>query len=248
MHLDMSNVITLYDIPSTLPENAWSPNVWKARLTLRVKGLQFKTVWVEFPDIESVCKNIGAKPTRTGYTLPVIHDPSTNTVVSDSAAIARYLDATYPDTTRLFPPGSDALQEAFQIAFLNTVLPLAPIMQPMICTKLNPVSEVYYRQKREARSGKKMEPSPARPQPEHWKQVEEAFGVMDSWLATNGEGKPFVMGDTISYADITIAGWILCMKIISRPESQEWKDVLRWHGGRWAAFIANFTEYEGCIV
>jgi hypothetical protein len=37
------------------------------RLSLSVKGLQYKTVWVEFPEIESVCKKIGAKPTSTKH-------------------------------------------------------------------------------------------------------------------------------------------------------------------------------------
>lgn len=213
-----------------------------------MKGLQFKTVWVEFPDIESVCKDIGAKPTRTGYTLPVIHDPSTNAVVSDSIEIAKYLDATYPDTTSLFPPGSAALQEAFQVAFLKTAMPLAPVLQPLICTKLNPVSEVYYRTKKEARSGMQIqELVRLGPQREHWGQAEEAFAVVDAWLAANGEGKTFIMGNTISYADITIAAHLLCIKKICGTESREWKDVLRWQEGRWATYMANFTEFESVV-
>jgi len=251
VHSDMSSVITLYDIPSTLPGKAWSPNVWKTRLSLSVKGLQYKTVWVEFPEIESVCKKIGAKPTSATaphYTLPVIHDPSTNSVISNSIEIARYLDATYPATTPLFPPRSAALQEAFQSAFRSTVImsTLPSIMLHLICINLNPTSETHYRTTREAKLGRKLEDlSPPGPQrDEHWKEAEKTFGVVESWLAANGEEKPFVMGDMISYADVTIAGFLLCLKKLLGPESQEWKGIAGWHGGRWGAFIDNFSKYE----
>jgi len=212
-----------------------------------MKGLQYKTIWVEFPDIEPLCKKIGAKPTNTKvarYTVPVIHDPSTNAVVSNSIDIARYLDATYPSTTRLFPPGSDALQEAFQDAYIRTIQPVLPMLQSLFCAKLNPVSEAYIREKIETRLGKRIEevtaPGPQRDK--HWKLVQEAYQVIDSWLAKSGDGKPFVMGDTISYADITIAAFLLWIREVFGPESREWKDIERWHGGRWAIFVAHFAK------
>ncbi|KAL0961286.1 hypothetical protein HGRIS_006246 [Hohenbuehelia grisea] len=59
-----SSVITLYDLATTLkPDQAWSGNTLRARFALNYKGLPFKTVYVEFPDIEKVCKKIGAAPT-----------------------------------------------------------------------------------------------------------------------------------------------------------------------------------------
>jgi len=87
----------------------------------------FKTEWVEYPDIETVCLGIGAKPTTTKsdgspkYTLPVIYDPSTKLVISDSIVIAKYLEKQYPDTTKLFPDGSNGLIAAFLDAFQTTV-------------------------------------------------------------------------------------------------------------------------------
>ncbi|KZP02347.1 hypothetical protein FIBSPDRAFT_880420 [Athelia psychrophila] len=58
------------------------------------------------PDIERVREDIGAEPTETKavgapmYTLLTIVDHATNTVVSDSLEIARYLDDQYPNTIR----------------------------------------------------------------------------------------------------------------------------------------------------
>lgn len=203
---------------------------------------------MEFPDIEAVCKKIGAKPTNgtksPHYTVPVIQDPSTNAVVSNSIDIARYLDAAYPSTTRLFPPGTDALQEAFQATHMRTVLPFLPMLQSIFCTKLNPVSEAYIRQKIEARVGKRIEevtaPGPRRD--EHWKLVQEAYKVLDSWLTQNGDEKPFIMGHTMSYADITIAVFLIWIREVFGADSHQWKDIEGWHGGRWAFFVEHFTR------
>ena len=57
--------------------------------------------WVEFPDTAPRMKEIGARATRYDgrdiYTLPVLHDPNTGALVSDSFDIAMYLDKTYPE-------------------------------------------------------------------------------------------------------------------------------------------------------
>ncbi|KAF7972750.1 hypothetical protein HWV62_17114 [Athelia sp. TMB] len=245
----MSEVITLYDIISTNPSKAWSPNTWKARLALNIKGLAYKTVWVEYPDIEPLCKQIGAAPTYSiaaPYTLPVIHDPAHDAVVSESIEIARYLDKTYPGTTPLLPDGSQALQEAFQVAHTKTVMePSYIIMLPLSCAKLNPITQVYFRPSREKRYGKKLEefspPGPTRDG--HWKNLRDQYGVLAGWLAKNEKG-PFVMGEQISYADITIAGPLIWMRTVFGVESAEWKDVLTWQNGRWASFMKEFERYD----
>lgn len=70
---------------------------------------------------------IGAKPTTTKpdrspkYTLPVIYNPSTKLVISDSIVIAKYLEKQYPDMTKLFLGESNRLIAAFLDAFQTTV-------------------------------------------------------------------------------------------------------------------------------
>lgn len=224
------------------------------RLALNIKGLPYKTVWVEYPDIEPLCKKIGAKPTEVvagvpRYTLPVIHDPTHNAVIANSIDIARYLEAMYPDTTPLFPGGLHGLHEAFQDAHQRIALRgIYHIMLPVTHTKLNPVSEVYFRRTREAKFGKKLEEfSPLGPQRDaHWAQVEEGHGVADGWLSKNEKGT-YVMGETMSYADVTIAAYLLWVKAIFGVGSEEWKDILEWQGGRWASFLAQFEKYEQII-
>ena len=88
-------------------------------MSLNYKGLLVKTIWVEYPDIESLYHKLNLEATSKSpdggplYTLPVIYDPSTGSTVSDSAAIAKYLDKTYPNTPVLFHKGTDAFQTAF---------------------------------------------------------------------------------------------------------------------------------------
>ncbi|KAG5633812.1 hypothetical protein H0H81_005112 [Sphagnurus paluster] len=51
--------------------------------------------------------------------IPAIHDPNTNTTLAKSALIAEYLDSAYPDTPKLFPPGTRPLQYAFIDVFMS---------------------------------------------------------------------------------------------------------------------------------
>ncbi|KAJ7574088.1 hypothetical protein C8J56DRAFT_757479, partial [Mycena floridula] len=87
------------------------------RYALNFKGLQYKTQWVEYCDIEQVSKALGAKPTdikarKPLYTLPMIYDDSTGAMVTDSIAIAEYLDITYPEKSLLMPAGAYNLHMA----------------------------------------------------------------------------------------------------------------------------------------
>lgn len=222
------------------------------RFVLNIKGLPYKTVWVEYPDIKALCEKIGATPTNSAsaqYTLPNIHDPSTNTTISDSLSIARYLDDTYPSTIPMFPLGSHALQDAFQYAVMSTVLPkLNMIMMPVACAALNPRSQEYFRRTRESptRFGKRLEDlSPVGAQRDaDWKGVREGYGHVDGWMKKNRNGTKYVMGDSISYADVTIASLLVFLRLLWGEQSEEWGQVRTWQEGRWAEMSDEFKRYE----
>ncbi|KAG9313020.1 hypothetical protein JVU11DRAFT_6459 [Chiua virens] len=237
----MSSPIVFYDIPSKLGINAWSPNTWKTRYALNIKGVPYKTEWVEYPDIEALAKKIGAPSTGTkddgspAYTLPIISDPNTGKVVSDSFLIAVYLDATYPNRgATLFPAGTKPLIAAFESGIVGALGGLFPLQLAASCVVLNPPSEVYFRRTREASFGKKIEEfSPEGPTRQaDVAKGREAFNAVDGWLAKS-EGK-FVLGNTVSYADGVLAGWLTWIKIINTI----WKDdFATWHNGRWATYL-----------
>ena len=227
-----------------------------SRYTLNIKGVAFKTVWVEYPDVEAVCKEIGASPTGIRnnaplYTLPAIYDPNHNIAVADSAAIARYLDRTYPRVgPTLIPHEIDALHTAFQDAFASTGFPrhLARLIMASICAILNPRGEEYFRRTREEMFGslEALAPAESEKRAEHWEGAEKAFGTIARWFATepHGEEMLFFMGhDKICFADITLAAFLKGMqKLVS---VDEWARVMQWNGGRWARFMDAFKPYEG---
>ncbi|KAF8555991.1 hypothetical protein OG21DRAFT_1410007 [Imleria badia] len=236
--------IIFYDIPSKLGINAWSPNTWKTRYALNIKGVPYKTEWVEYPDIEALAKKIGALPTSTRadgtpyYTLPIINDPNTGKVIADSFLIAEYLDATYPDGNTLFPPGTKPLVAAFEGGIVSALGGIGLLQLAVSCYVLNPSSAEYFRRTREAKFGQKIEEfSPEGPKRDaDIAKGKEGFDAIDGWLAKS-EGK-FVLGDTISYADGVLAGWLTWIKITNAI----WKDVATWHNGRWATYLENVEK------
>ncbi|KAF5342899.1 hypothetical protein D9758_015416 [Tetrapyrgos nigripes] len=266
-------MITLYDIPTSTPNAPFSPNTWKtryeqrlslechapsglksslcyARYCLNYKGLPYKTIWVEYPDIDRVCAGIGApssvKPNgKPGHTLPTIQDDSTGAVISDSFLIAEYLDKTYPDKP-LFPARSRPLQAAFTSHFISsTIMPFRPFVMPAAGKLLNPPSEAYYRAMREETYGVKMEEITPKGEARvvEWKKFEDALTNVDKYI---GEGR-FMMGDTISFADFLIAALLMWGKVSFGTSSDEWKDMSRWNNGRWANLLQALEEYATVV-
>jgi len=239
----MASPIIFYDIPSSLANNAWSPNTWKARYALNIKGVPYKTQWVEYPDIEALAKKINAPATGTKgdgspmYTLPIINDPNTGKVVSDSFLIAEYLDATYPNGPTLFPAGTKPLVAAFESGVVGALGGVLMLQLAVSCYILNPSSKEYFRRTREAAFGKKIEEfSPASQRDADVAKGKEGFAKVDEWLVKSG-GK-FVLGNTVSYADGVLAGWLTWFKATDAI----WKDVATWHNGRWATYLENVEK------
>ncbi|KAJ3560828.1 hypothetical protein NP233_g10579 [Leucocoprinus birnbaumii] len=224
-------MITLYNISAKDPIVTFSPNVWKARYVLNYKKIAYKTIHVEFPNIESVTKNAGIPPNgmkRDGsgpyYTAPAITDDSTGTAISDSYKIAEYLDKAYP-------------------ALPNLAAPLWPLILPRVPGILNEEGAEYYRRTRAARFGKpldQMEPvGEARKQV--WVKAEAAMGQIDRWMSKSSG--PFFMGETVTFVDFVVVAMLKAMKILIGESSEEWKEVEKWHGGRWKNLLERMESY-----
>lgn len=102
--------LTLYDISSPLQPRSYAPNPSKARLALGFKGAPFRTEWVDILDIERVRRGLKCPATRKlddgsdFFTLPMLRDASTGTVLGDTFDIALHLDEAFPSGAPLFPP------------------------------------------------------------------------------------------------------------------------------------------------
>jgi len=222
------------------------------RLALTFKGLPFKTEWVEYPDIENLLKKLGGAPTevkegRDHYTLPAIHDSNTGKVITDSLKIAEYLEDTYPDTPPLFPFGARAAVAVFDQYFLQTAAaPMRVIMLPESCYRLNPASKDHFRRTRESTYKMKLEEfSPVGPKRDaDWEKIKEGYANISGILSKNGPGKPFFFGDTLSYADMITASYLLYIKIIIGADTNEWKAVEQWDDGRWVHLLEVAGNYH----
>ncbi|KAJ7597748.1 hypothetical protein C8J56DRAFT_852097 [Mycena floridula] len=246
----MDAPIVFYDIPSKVPGSAWSLNPWKTRLTLNYKGIPYKTVWVEYPNIKELATSLGAQPTDilpNGdplYTIPMIHDPSTGAVVSDSAKIAKYLDEQYPDTPKVFAPGTHGLYEAFQDAIMwSAVTPILQFAIPIAPDILRSPSLEYFRATREAMFGmtfEEMKPKEEK-RVEEWKKVEAGFRKMLKWFPKDSV---FIMGgDKPTFPDFALAAILHSFKLIFGEESKEWKSIETFDEGRWARTLKAWDKY-----
>lgn len=223
----------------------------ESRYSLNYKGIPYKTEWVEYPDIEDLCKKIGAPAIdkkadgRPHYTLPVIFDPSTGLAITDSFLIAQYLDKQYPDTPKLLPQGTEVLQHAFFAAMRPNMDAIWQFSLPKTNSLLNSKSEVYFRRTREKMFGKALED--LFPEGEgrevQWARLRDGYGVIDGWFRYATEG-PYVMGKTVTFTDFVLAGYLVWMRTIFGEDSPEWTDIASWHGGRWGALVKSFGQYE----
>ncbi|OJT03278.1 hypothetical protein TRAPUB_6146 [Trametes pubescens] len=255
----MAEPIVFYDIPGKdSVHKAVSWNTWKTRFTLNIKGIRYKTVWVEHPDIPALSRKIGAPPTSHDadgapqYTLPAIYDPNTKTALADSAVIVRYLDKTYPDTPRLIPAGTDALHAAFDRAchFLLDS-DLVPLVVNESANVLLPRGAAYFRATREATFGgplQEIAPLGSAKREKHWAGVKKAFSAFARWIQADGVDKPFLLGDLIGFADVTLASFLVFMRVVLGEDSKEWADLKTWDGGRWARYAEAFKRYESVDV
>jgi len=120
-----SQPIIFYDILSSHPHHTFAPNPWKTRYALNHKKIPYKTNPIDLPDIASERQKLGVPANRTlpdgspYHTLPLIHDPSTNSFVGDSFEIALHLDRHHSQSSpgngspKLFRPGTVGLTAAF---------------------------------------------------------------------------------------------------------------------------------------
>ncbi|THU86389.1 hypothetical protein K435DRAFT_970312 [Dendrothele bispora CBS 962.96] len=257
-HRASSSVITLYDLKGgSGSSQPWAPNIWRVRFILNYKRLRYRTVWVDFPDVESILSSLGAPPSsfrsngRPVYTLPVLVDPSRNPgrplILSNTNNISEYLEATYPSKP-VFPPGSRALQSLYA-HYIQEVLakPLLPLLVPLSHQQLDHRSQSYFR----APGGLTGPPSSATNQPlppgpereRQWLQAKEQFDFLDSILAKNvGDGDGIVaMGFEVSYADFALCSVLMWIRQVALHDG--WSRIQHWNGGRWEQLWQKCSPY-----
>ncbi|KAI6120883.1 hypothetical protein EDD16DRAFT_1725797 [Pisolithus croceorrhizus] len=226
--------LILYDIPSKLEGNYWSPSTAKPRrmnpsLVSSDSSIIRRVEWVEYSDIASRMKQIGARKNKflyggEGYTLPVLHDPNTSALITDSWEIAEYLEKTYPEKL-IFPNKSKGLIRAFDAAVANSLRAVFkfPIFRTSEILSERSAEYPHHHERKRPKCD------------EHWAILERVFDTSKEWY-DDQEGK-WLTGDTSSYADIITAADLFWFKRVLH--GNEWEKIANWHDGRWAKLLTN---------
>ncbi|KAF8994498.1 hypothetical protein BDQ17DRAFT_1285765 [Cyathus striatus] len=241
-------MLTFYDIPSKVPGQAWSPTNWKVRFVLNYKKLEYKTEWIEYPDIEAFCKEHGipptaSKPDGTGYnTLPAIHDDKTGIYMADTFPIAQYLDKTYPDTLAVVPAGTEAIVKELIDTNFPKLHPLIMFAFYEMTQITNPVSGEYFERTRSGFFGKPVKDivPTGEAKLQTLELIKNSLGEINALY----KGK-YIMGDNPTLPDFVFAATFLGVKILLGEESDVWMEVAKFQGGKWAGLLDDLKAYQG---
>jgi glutathione S-transferase len=193
----------LYELVGQDKERPFSPHCWKAVMALEHKGLAFHTVPTAFtaiPDIEGG----GHK------TVPVLRDG--DTIVSDSFAIAQYLERRYPDRPSLFGGAGGEATARFVERWCQTVVQaqMVTLIVKDIHDILGAEDQSYFRASREARFGRPLEEVPVG-RDDRLAGFRAALEPLRSMLAF----QPFIGGDAPLFADYIVFGAFQWARITS---------------------------------
>ncbi|OAK98600.1 hypothetical protein IQ06DRAFT_294972 [Phaeosphaeriaceae sp. SRC1lsM3a] len=212
----MSSQIVFYDLPSR-QGTAWSLNPWKTRMVLNYKKLDYKTEWIEYPDLAPTLKSYGVPPNdpnaigyHTDYSSPALRFPS-GKYMQDSWPIAHELEKLYPSPSlHLSEPIVPLVRD--QIAEITK--PLAGFLIPRVPVEfLSERSAAYFYETRKKRFGMELsEVARTTATEENWEKGRAPAKKVGDWLREK-EG-PFFLGETVSYADFIFVGMLHFMRRI----------------------------------
>ena len=194
--------IQLYELAGR-DDRRFSPYCWRTRMALEHKGLRYETVPVRFTDKDLIAFSGQER-------VPVLKDG--DTVVSDSWAIAEYLESQYPDAPSLFGGETGHGLAKFLNVWTDRALHLALIKLVIadILDHVDPADTGYFTDSRTARFGK----SPAEVQTRSDEDL-KAFGRAVSTLRAALDGQDFLSGSAPAYGDYIVFGAFAWARAIS---------------------------------
>jgi len=214
------------------------------RYSLNIKGLEYTTTWVEFPDIQAVYEKHGIEAVQTWkdgspyYCLPVIHDLKTGKTIADSLLIAHYLDEVYPHTQRLVPENTYTLHAAFMTAYSDIFsADFYALVAPRTMKQLYDRSLEWQMSRRVGSEQKELESEAI-----GFKSVQKDLEKVEKWYKP---GQTFVSGtQDLIFADLQLAGYLIWVRSLWGEDSEEWREILTWNNGRWKALFEKLKPFE----
>ncbi|EHK20854.1 uncharacterized protein TRIVIDRAFT_77999 [Trichoderma virens Gv29-8] len=212
-----SSTYTLFDIPTKAPQVCWSMNIWRTRLLLNYKGLDYKTEWVEYPDIgPRLIQHVPPNERGPKFTLPAIQMPD-DSYVMDSYKIADIIEEKYPEPKVLL---NTPVQARFRNSMIKFMEELTPIYVPGVAQKiLGEESLDFFHTTRQEDVGMPLYDYGKQNSPGAFERAEPFAREITALL--NETSGPYFLGDTVSYADFMWAGILLFFKCLGTEEYQQ---------------------------
>lgn len=192
--------IRLYDLAAADPNLRFSPYCWRIKMALAHKGLSWEEVPFHFAEKDQL-------PQPNAGTVPVLVEG--DTVVSDSWAIAEYLDRRFPGKPLFACAESKSTALLVKLWMERTVHPFIPRMGVVdFMSALHEKDKAYFRKTREKRFGTSLEQHMNNPQ-----QAREGFVAALEPLRAMLKQQPYVAGAQPAFADYIVFGhlqWMRC--------------------------------------
>jgi glutathione S-transferase len=213
--------LQLYDLAASDPERRFSPYCWRIKLALTHKRLAVETIPWRFMDKDVIAFSGQGR-------VPVLVDG--DRVVSDSWAIATYLEETYSDRPSLFSgPAAQTVTRFVNSWADNVVVPgISRLVLADIYAHLHEKDRAYFRETRENRFGMKLEAVSA---DRDTRVVAFRQGLEPMRMMLDAQ--PFFGGDTPTYADYIVFGcfqWSRCISdfrlLVPGDPVAAWRDRL----------------------
>lgn len=195
--------IVLYELVGADEKRPYSPHCWKTVMSLAHKGLSWESVPTRFLEVPTVEGGVSK-------TVPVIRDG--DKVLSDSFAIALYLEEAYPDRPSLFRgKGGEAMArfiERWSQTQLHPFMGSAPLMD--IYEMQDEANKAYFRESREKRYGRPLEAVIA-DRDAHLDAFRKRLEPLRDML----KYQPYIGGQTPLYPDYVVFGAFQWVRVTS---------------------------------
>lgn len=192
----------LYELAGAEDERRFSPYCWRTRLALMHKGLTFDTTAWRVTEKDQIAFSKQGK-------VPVLIDE--DRIISDSWAIAQYLEQTYGEHPTLFGGMASHALAHFVTRWVDGFL--MPSIFPMIVADihahLHPKDQDYFRQGREQMLGATLE-AVAADRDQRLNSFRQGLSPLRSTL----QGQPFLSGAQplwSDYAAFSAFQWSRCI-------------------------------------
>lgn len=190
----------LYDLATADPALRFSPYCWRVKMALAHKGLRWEEIPWHFTEKDRL-------PQPNAGTVPVLVD--NGSTVSDSWAIAEYLDEHYPDKPLFACEQSKSTALLIKFWTERTVQPFITRMGVGdFMSTLHEKDKPYFRETREKRFGMPIEQYMSSRE-----QAREGFVAALEPLRAMLAEQDYIAGTQAAYADYIVFGalqWMRC--------------------------------------